>query len=115
MKRQYHKWKKTGLQKLQTQYKKLKLRYRKSILLSRYKFEQKLTLSANFRSLFKYINKCNDNSQNITKLLDSNGSCIENPQDISNIFNKYFISVYNYDGTVLHKPIDRKANTSSFF
>ena len=35
---------KTGLQKLKTQYKKLKLRYRKSILLSRYKFEQKLTI-----------------------------------------------------------------------
>ena len=53
-------------------------------------------------------------TQNITILLDSNKSCIENPQDISNVFKKYFISVYNYDSTVLHKPIDRKANTSIF-
>ena len=83
--------------------------------MSRFKFEQRLTSSANFRSLFKYINKYNNNSQNIKKILDSNGSCIENPQDISNVFNKYFILVFYNDSTFPCKLTYKKTNTSSFF
>ena len=101
MKRFYQKWKTSGELTFKHKYKVAKSFYRKSIFKSQCQLEERLSYHKNSKALIKYINARKKNSAKIDSIANENNKTTEDPFEISNLFNKYFHSVYTNSKTII--------------
>ena len=64
------------------------------IFKSQCQLEEKLSYQKNSKALFKYINGRKKSSEKIDSIANENYKAAEDPFQISNLFNKYFHSIY---------------------
>ena len=72
-----------------------KYNYRSTLKSDQYRFESTLIKSKNKEDFYKYIKRIKNPNQSIMKILDTSGSIKKDSNEIADIFNNYFKSVYN--------------------
>lgn len=94
MKRMYKKWKKSGNEDCKAKYLKFKSDFRKYIYKTQILNETNLIHDSNPKRLFNYFNSKKYGKEPIIRIKTETETETEDPSLVSNIFNKFFISIF---------------------